>query len=207
MSVPAEPQLLVTVETVAGYLGMDATALTEVQQQTIEDAILDAQGDVAEYLNRPLFPTRVVLPGVSPSSGYYPVTDWRAWLHVTREYEDDITVVTAVLEADGTYTLTFDVGIDASTIRAIVRYVREAAIESARQRTEVLGERRRVRTYSAEGQSVTFDAASTQPATPGAAPTLQSLDGWVRHSVGGQVPAAPAAPWPFASSPVGWDPR
>lgn len=196
--------LIVPVEKVATKLGLTAP-LTGQQEATIRDAIEDAQADVAVYLNREsLTPRQETITGLTPDARF-PLTDWRAWQGaVLARFDDTYRVVATTLDADGTYTVTFDVGLDGAKNPAVVRYVATHAAESCRHNAG-LGQRV-VTSYSAEGQSLSYEKGSTEAGAPGALPKISTLLGLRRFAV--HKPDRPVgAPWPMTSPPVGWDPR
>ncbi len=197
-----EPTLLVQPEVVARKLGV-RTALTADQRETIEDAILDATQTVEGYLQRPLTPRAQTVTGLYPRPGYA-LEDWRAW---SVEIDDDYAVATAVAKDDGTYDVTFTVGLDAAQHPDIVRYVRVHAVETVRLDDESGMGKRRVSSMSAEGQSMSWESGRAPSGDAGALPALESLKRHRRLPGAYQAKRPAPAPWPMTSAPVGWDPR
>lgn len=197
--------LLVSPEYVGRKLGKPT--LTDAERETITDAIVDAQADVEGYLRRPLTSTEVTLTGLYPRAGH-PVTSWKAW--PWEDYDDEVTVRSATVQPDGTYTVVLGIGLDAAAIPPIVRYIRAASIETLRADPDSGMGTREVTSLSAEGQSVSYaKRSSTDTGAAGAIPRIDSLRPWRRYSTGTVFkPSRPlAAPWPMSAVPIGWDPR
>lgn len=196
LPVPAEG-FVASVEEVARRLGVHPA--TPAQAEVIEGQLWDAQGDVEGELNRPLLPTQHVLTEMEPWPGYEH-TDARAWPGLLDRFDDVVTVVSAVAQPDGTYTLTVDVGLDAREVPAIRRYIVAAAVESARVNPDVALGGRRVTSVSADGQSVSYAAAQPEAGTAGAPPTMDALKRRYlkRSAFVRRLPESP--PWPYYGS-------
>lgn len=198
----SEPQLLADPARIGRKLGIRGP-LSADQRETIVDAIEDAQEAVEGHLNRAIFPVVETRHGVRPKPGHA-LTSWEAWFHL--DFADVIEVRSAVPDAEGTYTLTVAVGLDAEAIPAIKRYVRAHATEDVRLNdASGIGKRRKT-SLSAEGQSISFESGSASKGSAGALPELSSLDQWIRRSAY-QANRPATAPWPMSGFPVGWDPR
>jgi hypothetical protein len=206
---PVDPRLVVAPEYVARRARPPLPLpLSEDDRETIIDAILDAQADVVAYLGQPITPT------TRTATGVYPYAD--GW-HLP---EDDAVVVSVTAETDdentptGYYTLTYTTGLDAANdpdLRPIRRYVLAHAMNSSaftdlwRASTGAKGE---VKSLSAEGQSVSFAAATlggggdAGSGKPGSMPTLASLDLW--RVAGRRVYQAPSLVTQFPYESMGW---
>lgn len=170
------PDLVMGVLDMASVLGLDAPTLQ--QQDLIEDWMLDAQGDVEDYLNRPIFPFEVTRDDAWKVAGRDDL-DWRAWPWVLDEYDDEYRVVSASANGDGTWTVTLSVGLDGPNTRGIVTYVKEAVRERARHDAAFPTIERVVSSVSAEGQSLSYaDKGSAAKGDPGG---VRGLDTLRRH--------------------------
>src|SRR4051794_7275342 len=116
---PAADGYVASIDEVAVRLSLDSAALTDTQRARILTALLDAQADVELALERPILPVDDTKTGLSPAWGQDPLT-WQAWPGV---WDDNIAVKTAVLQSDGTYTVTATVGIDGRAIPEIRRFI------------------------------------------------------------------------------------
>ncbi|MFD3514907.1 hypothetical protein [Streptomyces sp. NPDC058657] len=194
LDLPLGQGLVGSPEAVADALGT-ALPLTSAQRSTYEEAIRDAQADVAAYLNRSLVPTARTLRGVTPRTNDA-LDDIDAWpLHI----DDFASVVSYRAQPGGTYDVDLLIGLNGAQEEAVVRYVVAHAAESVRQRNDQgAGPGRRISSVSAEGQSVSYDAA---PVTgqAGALPTINSLNR-LRRLVFEPLSRPPRAPWPYSSS-------
>ncbi|MGC4950905.1 hypothetical protein ACLQ2N_32535 [Streptomyces sp. DT224] len=192
---PVGTGLLASAEQIADKLKVPLP-LSAQQRETFRDAITDAQSDVAGYLMQPLLPQPRTLAGVHPVYGW-DLYDARAWpLH---DVDDIVTVVSYSENPDGSYDVQLLTGLNAAREEPIVRYVIAHAAESIRNDPGTAGgdgAGRRVTSLSAEGQSVSYDAAPLE-GQAGALPTLASLAGY-RKRVYRPIPVTPAAPWPYS---------
>ncbi len=183
VGIASDPTLLVEPDSVARRLGV-ALPLSATQRERVVDAIRDAQAEVEGELNRAIVPETRVFPNALPVIGGDPrtVTTWPALAVV----DDRVSIASFTANTDGTFRLTVRVGLDGIKERPIVRYVTAAAVEALRHDpsvTPLLGEHRRVNSLSAEGQSITFEAAAPAAnAEAGARPTLKSLRQYKRHA-------------------------
>ncbi|MEU0857408.1 hypothetical protein ABZ352_18490 [Streptomyces griseofuscus] len=191
VDLPLGTGLLASAEQIADKLGIPLP-LSAQQREGYRDAVADAQADVAAYLGRPLLPQPMQLLSVHPTFGYG-LDDAQAWpLHGV---DDAVTVVDYSQNADGTYDVQLLLGLDAAAEEPIVRYVVAHAVESIRNSPSAGDASRRVTSVSAEGQSISYDAAPLA-GQAGALPTLDSLTGY-RKRVYRPIATAPAAPWPY----------
>ncbi|GHG80212.1 hypothetical protein [Streptomyces griseocarneus] len=194
LDLPTGQGLVGSPEAVADTLGVPLP-LTSAQRAAYEGEIRNAHADVAAYLNRPLVPTATTLRGVTPRWAGA-LDDIDAWLvHV-----DDIAeVVSYRTNSDGTYDVDLLVGLNGAQEETVVRYVVAHAAESVRQRPDQsAGPGRRVSSVSAEGQSISYDAAPTT-GQAGALPTIDSLNR-LRRLVFQPLSRPSRAPWPYSSS-------
>ncbi|MFB8026017.1 MULTISPECIES: hypothetical protein [unclassified Streptomyces] len=191
---PLGTGLLVSAEQIADKLGT-SLPLTAAQRERYRDAITEAQADIVGYLNRPLIPQARLLRSVRPRYEYgYSLDDARAW--PVTDIDDVVTVVSHAENEDGTYDVQLLVGLDGAAEKPITRYLVAHATESIRNGPGDEGEAgRRVTSVSAEGQSLSYEAA---PAVgqAGALPALESLSGF-RKLLYRPIPVPPAAPWPY----------
>lgn len=197
----AEPQTLASPNVVGRRLGV--TVPTPAQLERITDAIIDAQDAVEGYLNRSLFPTTVVQVDQSPRAGH-PLTSYAAWDY--EQYDDDVAVASATETGPDAYTVTLTIGLDGPNTRPIVRYVVWHAAESLRLDPSSGMGKLAVKSVSAEGQSVSYEAAQARDGNAGAAPKLDDLRAFRRYSAFKRDQPV-RAPWPHGDVPVGWDPR
>lgn len=186
-----EPQteagLVVTPEALAAAAGV--ATLTTVQRAAVVEAIRDAQDDVVAYLGVPITPTVRVAHGCYPYVNGWSLPDGDLLIDVVsvtpETYPEDSTQVT------GLFTVTYRTGLDAANdpeLRPIVRYVRAHALNSpefTRLWKTATGAQGEIRNVSAEGQSISFTAATlgggggkAGSGEPGALPSLASLDRW-----------------------------
>lgn len=191
-----EEQLLVDPADVARRLHLDPAALTAEQRARIVDAIEDAQADLEAELNRPLVPTVEIREGVWPVM--YPVggTLDRATYPALADIYDDVKILEATANADGTFNLTLQIGLNAAEEAPILRYVRAHAVESLRLDPQSGMGQLAVTSVSAEGQSISYEKRSTQEGAVGSLPSLRSLRRYKRLSVY-QAPSRATAPWPY----------
>ncbi|MFZ3557209.1 hypothetical protein [Streptomyces sp. BH055] len=169
--------------------------LSDAQRAAYAEEIRTAQADVAAYLNRPLIPSRTTLPSRTPYLGG-DLNDLYTWgPHL--DFDDVAEVAGYRANADGTYDVDVQIGLDGAKENSIVRYVIAHAAEALRQRPTAGGASgRRVTSVSAEGQSISYDAAPTA-GQAGALPTLDSLKRLRRLTF--QSVGRPAhAPWPYS---------
>ncbi|GHF33650.1 hypothetical protein GCM10010218_13430 [Streptomyces mashuensis] len=199
LDLPLGQGLVGSPEAVADALGVPLP-LTSPQRSRYEEEIRNAQADVAAYLNRPsLVPRATTLRGVTPR-WTDALDDIDAWpVHL-----DDIAeVVSCRPNSDGTYDVDLLVGLNGAQEESVVRYVVAHAAESIRQRQDQgAGAGRRVSSVSAEGQSISYDAAPAA-GQAGALPTIDSLSR-LRRLVFEPLSRPPRAPWPYSSSRRRW---
>jgi hypothetical protein len=211
-AVPAdEARLVVQPEELAERIEIPVP-LTAEHRRVLTDALLDAQTDVEGYLGRP------VVPSLYTEADRWSYDDVNFNLTMLGD-EPLVRIVDVTAQVydgvlSGYYTVQYLAGIDARTdpvLRPIRRYILLHALNSPevgrlwKQVTKAKGE---VRSVSAEGQSVSFAAATlsgtaatgTKPGdgTPGTLPTLESLDRW--RVAGRRVHQAPtmASDWPYS---------
>ncbi|MFP3990997.1 hypothetical protein U9R90_26725 [Streptomyces sp. E11-3] len=193
LDLPLGQGLVGSPEAVADALGVPLP-LTSAQRAAYEEEIRNAQADVAAYLNRPLVPTATTLRGVTPRWADA-LDDIDAW---PVDFDDIAEVIAYRPAPDGTYDVDLLVGLNGAQEESVVRYVVAHAAESVRQRpNQNSGAGPRVSSVSAEGQSISYDAA---PATgqAGALPTINSLSR-LRRLVFQPLSRPPRAPWPYSS--------
>ncbi|WP_030372335.1 hypothetical protein [Streptomyces rimosus] len=189
---PLGTGLLASAEQVADKLGVPLP-LTAAQREQYRNVIAEAQADVVAYLGRPLVPEPRQLHEVYPLFGY-DLDDPQAW--PVQHLDDMVTVVQHTENADGTYDVQLLVGLDGAMEEPIVRYIVAHASESIRNTATTDGSSgRRVTSVSAEGQSISYDAAPLA-GQAGALPTMESLAGY-RRRLYRPIPTIPAAPWPY----------
>ncbi|MFJ2745316.1 hypothetical protein ACIO3O_37295 [Streptomyces sp. NPDC087440] len=196
LDLPTGQGLVVSPEAVADELGLPLP-LDAAQRSTLTTAIRNAQADVVGYLGRPLIPRTLTLLAVQPrwsddldSADTWPLPE-----------QDDLVDVEAYRpRGDGTYDVDVLVGLNAAAEPAVRRYVAAHAAESERNRpNNPVGEGRRVSSVSAEGQSISYEAAPVV-GQAGAPPTLDSLSS-LRRLLFRPVTRPARAPWPYSASP------
>lgn len=186
VDLPEDDRLILSPEALATKIGV-ALPLTTERRSTLRDAIVAAQADVCAYLGRDsLVPTQRTETGL-----------WDAgpeWL--LNCDEDVISIVSTIPEQDlggaptGTYTVIYLAGLDAANDPAL-EPIRRYVIAHAKNQPEVTdlwrvatNTKGRVKTLSAEGQSVTFETPSlggggkTGSGDPGSLPNIATLDRW-----------------------------
>ncbi|WP_181160455.1 hypothetical protein [Streptomyces solincola] len=188
---PLGTGLLASAEQIADKLGVPLP-LTAAQREQYRTVIAEAQADVVAYLGRPVVPQPRTLLGVHPLFGY-DLEDPQAW--PIQHLDDAVTVVQHIDNLDGAYDVQLLVGLDGVLEEPIVRYVIAHASESIRTTAGADGGGRRVTSVSAEGQSISYEAAPLA-GQAGALPALDSLAGY-RKRLYRPIPTAPAAPWPY----------
>ncbi|WP_431976080.1 hypothetical protein [Micromonospora haikouensis] len=178
MTQPADPPpLVVPVAEVARRAGLnpDDTAVAQV----VEDAIRDATADAEGYLGYPLIPVTTTETGLAP--------DCSGTWHLQHEPVAAILQVTAELDSQlqptGLYTVTYTWGRDAREPEygPIRRWITASAVyahpEVRRLSEQVTG--RRVKSVSAEGQSVQYEASpATADAPTVGVPPMSTMDTW-----------------------------
>ena len=198
---------VVTAEQIARKFRMELP-LTPEMQSYIEEHIEDAEGDVQGYLRRPLTARTETLEGLLPRPGG-DLDDWKTWPQAVAQFDDHVTVDSYVVNAEDAeaFDVTFKVGLDVANdpeLRPIKRWVIAAACEALRNAPEFAEAEvaRRVRTVSADGQSVTYDTPSQSGGSdgggrlPGAPPPIDTLSQWRRTSVYTR-PRPPTRAWPY----------
>ncbi|MER8103291.1 hypothetical protein [Kitasatospora sp. NPDC094016] len=200
VDLPTGSGLVTSPEAVADHAGIPLP-LTEAQRDGLRTAIEDAQADVEAYLARSLVPRSATLHGVRPAPG----TDlgmWQAWAHCGPD--DDFAVDGWTVLPDGTYDVRLLVGLDGAAERPIRRFVTAHAAEAIRNSPGSGGAAggRRVSSLSAEGQSISYEAAPSA-GQAGALPVLVTLDGYRQPPVYVR-PRPAAAPWPYGGMTSLW---
>lgn len=168
---------------------------TPDQLDTISDAIVDCQSDVVNYLNRPIFAYQAVLSGIYPVTGY-PLEHWRAWPDA-QQYDDMITVVSSVAYPNGSFDVTFKVGLDGPNDPRVVRYVKAHTIQSLLNDANSGMGKRQVTSVSAEGQSVSYVDGSVAEGAAGSLPNITTLRALKRLAVHRSVARGPVSVWPL----------
>ncbi|MFI8265274.1 hypothetical protein [Streptomyces sp. NPDC085665] len=194
LDLPVGGALLASPEEVADELGLPLP-LSANQREAFRTDIAKAQADVSAYLGRPIIPRPQLLRAVAPLFGY-DLSDARAWPAVA--YDDITTVLNYSPTTDGRYDVRLLVGLHAAEEEPIVRYVVAHAAEMARNRPGGGNGERRVSSVSAEGQSVSYDAAPSA-GQAGALPALESLVPY-RRAIYRTVARVPVAPWPYGGT-------
>lgn len=172
---PAGIGLVATPEQVADHLGTELPLTPAIREQYLV-AIEEAQADVEAYLGRPLCPRALTLTGVRPNPGL-PPSDPRAW--PIPPMTDKVVVASFARQADGSYRVELQVGLDGAAEGPIRRFVAAHAAEALRLRS---GEGRRVASVSAEGQSISYEAAA-RAGEPGSLPQIEGLRRYRRAAV------------------------
>ncbi|MEU6632826.1 hypothetical protein ABZ905_31770 [Streptomyces parvus] len=190
IDLPSGDGLIASAEQIADKLHIPLP-ITAAQRETFRDAIRDAQADVVGYLGRPLVPEPRELLAVTPLYGY-DFNDPQAW--PIQHLDDVVTVVRYIDATDGTYDVELLVGLDGAAEEPIARYVVAHAAEGIRNSPAAGGERR-VTSLSAEGQSVSYEAAPTA-GQAGSLPALDSLSGYRRLAYR-PIAVTAATPWPY----------
>lgn len=195
LDLPMGMGLVASPEAVADALGVPLP-ITAEQRSALETAIRNAQADVVGYLNRPVVPKAITLRAVTPFfTG--DLDDADSW--PLPDQDDTVRVIAYRPHADGTYDVDFLVGLNGATEETIVRYVTAHAAESERQRPGGVGNSgRRVSSVSAEGQSISYEAAPTE-GQAGALPALATLNR-LRRRLYQPLNRPPRPPWPYSSS-------
>jgi hypothetical protein len=146
LDLPLGQGLLGSPEAVADALGIPLP-ITSAQRSAYEQALRDAQADVAAYLHRPVIPRVTTLRAVTPRWART-LDEADAW----PVYLDDLAeVISYRADADDTYDVDLLVGLNGPQEESLVRYVVANAAESIRQRPDQDGGGRRVSSVSAEG--------------------------------------------------------
>lgn len=153
------------------------------QLEMIEDVIRDCQADVADFLNRDsLFAVDRTLTGIAPRYGYE-LTDWQAWPQAQDMYDDRYAVVgDPIANPDGTFDVTFKVGLDGPNEDAIVRYVKAHAMQTILNDANAAMGKRQITSISAEGQSVSYSDGSVADGAAGSLPPVTTLKRYKRLS-------------------------
>lgn len=179
LDLPVRYDLLVSAESVAVKLGVPLP-LTDDQRARIEQEIIAAQDDAANYINRAIFPVFETQTGWLPLVGY-DVLDYRAWPLLLEIYDDRVAVLSATLNGSS-YDVAVMVGIDGRNEPTLTRFVLAAAAEAIRTDPGSGMGKRLVTSMSAEGQSITYDKSTATPGVAGSLPTIDSLKSLKRAS-------------------------
>ena len=180
-------------EKIATRLGIEDPSPGQLER--IEDAIRDAQADVQGYLNRDLFAVEAVQAELWPALGIDPM-HWKAWPDAAALYDDNLTVVSAVANPNGTYNVTFKVGLDGPNDPRVVRFVTASAVQAILNDANAGMGKRQVTSVSAEGQSISYSDGSVAEGAAGALPSLKSLDRLRRRAVF-RAPRRAVSVWPL----------
>jgi hypothetical protein len=182
IDLPTRPDLVVSPETVAVAAGM-SLPITNAQRVDLTNHILASQGRLAAGLNREtLVPVERTLNGLWPLR-VFPLNDVRAW----GIYEDDwISISTWTAQIDGTFSVTYQVGLDGRAEPAIRDWVaRDAAVawRSSPAGQAVFG--RVIASASTEGQAISYERNEGSSAGRGSltAPSLEELKRFRRFPV------------------------
>ena len=181
-----DPQLLVVdPATLAAKKGIETP--TQGQLDSIAEATLDCQADVENFLNRPLIPQSVTLDGIYPMPGFDP-DSWRAWPD-GHQFDDDYAVGSRTQGPDGSWSVTFLVGLNGPGTHPIVRYVAAHTLRTLREDESYGFEiERDVTSVSAEGQSLQMVARPSEDGAVGALPKIKTLDRFKRRSLHQRAP-------------------
>lgn len=196
-----DPVLIVPVEKVAPWVGLDPLLLTNPQTAVITDAILDAQAKVEAFLLRPITnPVQVTRTGLYPDPAA-DLGDYAAWPDA-RVDDSVVRVVsyTPTVGLDGAYDVVFAAGIDATTdpeFTPIRTFVRQDAVATLMDSPVIPLSNRKIKSVSAEGQSVTYESAPQSPDAAGGALTVSALRKWKRYAVGQATARVDPRPWPY----------
>lgn len=140
----------------------------------VADAIADCQADVEGYLKRPLVPVTETLTGINPLLGY-DLDDYRAWPDAYNKFDDELAVTEMTPHPDGSYDVTFLVGLNGPATRPVVRYVTAHTLRSLREDEQYgFPLKREVQSLSAEGQNIQY-VARPAAGDPGGLPKIESL--------------------------------
>ncbi|HEY1177012.1 MAG TPA: hypothetical protein VGF17_12715 [Phytomonospora sp.] len=196
----ADPLLLVSVTEVAEWLDIPVPSLDNRQTNILTRSITSAQNKVAAHLNRRLVAENHTLTELYWDSRYEQ-TDTRAWPEAAPYFTDDYTPVTAVTSATdpAAYDVTFKVGLDVAgdpDCGIILDFILQDTLEALINSPFIAEVRRQIKSVSAEGQSVTYEARPTTPAAAGGALTLDSLIRFRRYAVGHGA-ATDQRPFPY----------
>jgi hypothetical protein len=192
--------LLLTAAQLAPRLGLGIPLPPQVQLR-IQDAILDAQGKVMGYLNRPLFPTEHTITGLAPFEAW-PLEDHRAWPYGER-FGDRYRVAgyTPNVEDPTRFDVTFRVGLDVANdpdLYPILAFIRQDAVANLIGDPLFSAVSRPVTSVSADGQSVSYAQGSSTADSAGGGMTLGSLKKWRRMSIYQPVGVRTTS-WPYSS--------
>jgi hypothetical protein len=197
LDLPVRPDLVVSPEELATRLGLPLP-ISAADRTALADSILDAQTDVVSYLGRPILPALIT----ERRSWPWPLGGWKLSQSPVIEVITEIEVFDDVDQPTGYWDVTYRAGLDArsdESLRPIRRLVLALAAQSdnsVRLWTESghgaaatddagLGPRR-IKSVSAEGQSVSYEFGRPGDAgqTPGAAGAIggpirwASIDQW-----------------------------
>ena len=199
---PSPPTLLVEPEVVARRLGV-GLPLPATQRQTIVDAILDAQADAEDVVNRPLFAAPAVLEDVTPAWGAVDLSSYRAW---PVEHFDDWVTVVEWTPRPGTadrYDVRVLVGLNGPAEATLLRWVTAHAVEGLRNDPGSGMGVREVRNVAADGQSVSYAGrGNSETGAVGTLPTRKSLHRLRRVTISKRN-RSPDAVWPYSASSFG----
>ncbi|MCX5070821.1 hypothetical protein OOJ91_33795 [Micromonospora lupini] len=178
MTAPSEPALVVDVGEVARRAGLAPDDDNVVAAVT--DAIRDATADAEAYLGYPLVPLSRTETGLEPG--------WDGTWPLGEDPVASIVQVTAELDAHlqptGLYTVEYLWGRDSrepeyGPIRRWITASAAYAHPSVRLLADAGGQRRRVKSVSAEGQSVSYESSPPTAGAPTAGvPPMSTMDRW-----------------------------
>ncbi|MBM0201913.1 hypothetical protein JNW90_01420 [Micromonospora sp. STR1s_5] len=178
MTAPVEQPLVVDVAEVARRAGLNAE--DEQITQAVTDAIRDATVDAEGYLGYPLVPLEITETGLEPG--------WDGSWVLREEPVASIVQVTAELDGQlqptGLYSVTYRWGRDAREVEfaPIRRWITASAAyahPSIRLLADAGGHRRRVKSVSAEGQSVSYESSPPAAGAPTVGvPPMSTMDRW-----------------------------
>jgi hypothetical protein len=189
------PPLVVGPEVVFRRLRPAGASMKPTERPRIVEAILDAQADAVTFLNRSLFATPVTWEDVAPNWGG-PTLDWRSW-PAAQVVDDWVTVVEFRARAEaGRYDVDVLIGLNGPNEPALVRFVRDHAVESLRNDQASGYYARDVQSVSADGQSVSYTGRpKAGSGEPGSMPGTGGIKHLRRLTIG-QSQRPPEPWWP-----------
>jgi hypothetical protein len=167
LDLPIRPDLLVSAEDVAVAVG-ESLPLSAEKRENLWAAILDAQQAVEGAIG-PIFPSVFTQAGLWPYGTN--LTDPATWFLEPEQ----IVVHDTVAATDGTYTVTYERGLNGAAEGPILRYIKAHAAAYYAAGPAGYSLPRLPTSVSAEGQSITWSGTGTARTTTGASPTLEDL--------------------------------